>query len=145
MEWNWGRSGGACHRPSGDIRRSIQAARKVRISFSLAVSLLIHRRLRVLAQVELDFNSVERIVEYLDVPQEAPAIIEEKRPPAYWPSSNGELTVRDLEVKYAPDLPSVLHRISFTVHPSEKIGIVGRTGSGRPANFDANCKLFTHS
>ncbi|KAJ3554652.1 hypothetical protein NM688_g2996 [Phlebia brevispora] len=86
---------------------------------------------KVLAQVELDFNSVERIVEYLDVPQEAPAIIEEKRPPAYWPSSSGELVVRDLEVKYAPDLPSVLHRISFTVRPSEKVGVVGRTGSGK--------------
>ena len=84
----------------------------------------------MLSQVEIDFNSVERIVEYLDVPQEAPAIIEEKRPPAYWPSSSGELLVRDLEVRYAPDLPSVLHRISFTVRPTEKIGIVGRTGSG---------------
>lgn len=73
---------------------------------------------------------MERIVEYLDVPQEAPAVIEEKRPPAYWPSSNGELIVRDLEVRYAPDLPAVLHRLSFTVKPAEKIGVVGRTGSG---------------
>ncbi|PSR81584.1 hypothetical protein PHLCEN_2v6350 [Hermanssonia centrifuga] len=85
----------------------------------------------VLAQLELDFNSVERIVEYLDVPQEAPAMIEEKRPPAYWPSNSGELSVNNLEVKYAPDLPSVLHQISFTVRPSEKIGVVGRTGSGK--------------
>ena len=29
---------------------------------------------RVAAQLELDFNSVERVVEYLDVAQEAPAI-----------------------------------------------------------------------
>lgn len=85
---------------------------------------------RVLAQLELDFNSVERIAEYLEVPQEAPAIIPDRRPPAYWPSSNGELRVEGLEVKYAPDLPSVLHGISFTVHPAEKIGVVGRTGSG---------------
>ena len=31
---------------------------------------------RVTAQLEPDFNSVERVVEYLDIPQEAPAIIE---------------------------------------------------------------------
>lgn len=79
---------------------------------------------RVLAQVELDFNSVERIVEYLGVPQEAPAVVREKRPPAAWPSSSGELVVEDLVVKYAPHLPAVLKKLSFYVKPSEKIGIV---------------------
>ncbi|KAL6301359.1 P-loop containing nucleoside triphosphate hydrolase protein [Sparassis latifolia] len=86
---------------------------------------------RVLAMLELDFNSVERIVEYLGVPQEAPEIIPENRPPAYWPSSNGELVVQDLVVRYAPELPSVLHRVSFSVKPAEKIGVVGRTGSSK--------------
>jgi len=70
-------------------------------------------------------------VEYLDVPQEAPAIIEKSRPPAYWPSDTGELVVEDLVVQYAPQLPAVLHRLTFTVKPSEKIGVVGRTGSGK--------------
>lgn len=82
---------------------------------------------KVAAQLELDFNSVERVVEYLDVPQEAAAIIEKNRPPAYWPSSSGELVVEDLAVQYAPKLPAVLHNISFTVKPSEKIGVVSRT------------------
>ncbi|KAJ8702162.1 hypothetical protein PTI98_000902 [Pleurotus ostreatus] len=86
---------------------------------------------RVAAQVELDFNSVERIVEYLEVPQEAPAIIEKSRPPAYWPSSDGGIVVEDLIVKYAKFLPDVLRNISFSINPREKIGIVGRTGSGK--------------
>ncbi|KAG1754951.1 P-loop containing nucleoside triphosphate hydrolase protein [Suillus paluster] len=86
---------------------------------------------RVLAQLELDFNAVERVVEYLSVPQEAPAIIEKNRPPAYWPSSNGQLVVDNLVVRYNPDLPDVLKNISFVVQPSEKIGVVGRTGSGK--------------
>ncbi|EJD03803.1 P-loop containing nucleoside triphosphate hydrolase protein [Fomitiporia mediterranea MF3/22] len=86
---------------------------------------------RVLAQLELDFNSVERIGEYLEAPQEAPAIVHEKRPPAYWPSSSGKLVVEDLVVRYAPDLPTVLNNLSFTVNPGEKIGVVGRTGSGK--------------
>ncbi|THH32259.1 hypothetical protein EUX98_g1936 [Antrodiella citrinella] len=85
---------------------------------------------RVLAQLELDANSVERVIEYLEVPQEAPAVTSVK-PPAYWPSSNGELAVEKLVVKYAPDLPAVLHDLSFTVRPAEKLGIVGRTGSGK--------------
>ncbi|KAI0950790.1 hypothetical protein AcW1_008002 [Taiwanofungus camphoratus] len=86
---------------------------------------------KVLAQLELDFNSVERIVEYVGVPQEAPASIPGSRPPAYWPSSDGELRVENLVVRYAPHLPAVLHGLSFTVKPAEKIGVVGRTGSGK--------------
>ncbi|KAJ2929240.1 hypothetical protein H1R20_g7856, partial [Candolleomyces eurysporus] len=81
------------------------------------------RLVRVAAQLELDFNSVERVVEYLDVPQEAPAIVPDHRPPAYWPSNSGSLVVQDLEVKYAPHLPSVLKNISFSVNPGEKIGV----------------------
>lgn len=79
---------------------------------------------RVLAQVELDFNSVERIVEYLEVPQEAPAVVQDKRPPAAWPTSDGELIVQDLVVKYAPHLPAVLKGLSFHVRPTEKIAVV---------------------
>jgi hypothetical protein len=63
-------------------------------------------------------------VEYFGVPQEAAAIIENSRPPAYWPSSNGELVVDDLVVRYAPDLPAVLRNLTFTIKPSEKIGVV---------------------
>ncbi|KAG5351693.1 hypothetical protein C0989_005206 [Termitomyces sp. Mn162] len=83
-----------------------------------------------MAQLELDFNSVERVVEYLDVPQEAPATIEKNRPPAYWPSNSGDLRVENLVVRYAPHLPPVLTEVSLTVKAGERIGVVGRTGSG---------------
>ncbi|KAG2056641.1 hypothetical protein BDR06DRAFT_952711 [Suillus hirtellus] len=84
--------------------------------------------------LELDLNSVERVVEYLDLPQEPPAIIESSRPPAYWPSSStkeGLLTVEDLVIKYSPELPPVLHNVSFTLNAKERIGLLGRTGSGK--------------
>jgi ABC-type multidrug transport system fused ATPase/permease subunit len=83
-----------------------------------------HVHYRVGAQLELDFNSVERIVEYLDVPQEKAAIVEDRRPPAWWPSTNGSVVVENLVVKYAPELPPVLQNLSFTINPSEKVGIV---------------------
>lgn len=63
-------------------------------------------------------------MEYFGVPQEAPAVVEKSRPPAYWPSSNGELVVDDLVVRYAPGLPAVLRNLTFTIKPSEKIGVV---------------------
>ncbi|KAI0048026.1 multidrug resistance-associated ABC transporter [Auriscalpium vulgare] len=83
--------------------------------------------------LELDLNSVERLVEYLDLPQEPPAIIESARPPAYWPSSDSQslIVVEDLVVKYAPELPPVLHGVSFSLKPGERVGLLGRTGSGK--------------
>ncbi|RDX45811.1 multidrug resistance-associated ABC transporter [Lentinus brumalis] len=86
--------------------------------------------------LELDLNSVERVVEYLDLPQEPPAIIESNRPPAYWPSSTSQnkdsmLVVEDLTVKYAPDLPAVLRGVSFSIKAKERVGLLGRTGSGK--------------
>lgn len=81
--------------------------------------------------LELDLNCVERLVEYLDLPQEPPAIIESNRPPAYWPSSNTKdalISVENLTIKYAPELPEILHNISFELKAKERIGLLGRTG-----------------
>jgi len=85
-------------------------------------------------QLELDLNSVERVVEYLEVPQEPPLFIESNRPPAYWPSSSNNdalITVEDLVVRYAPELPAILRGISFKLKARERVGLLGRTGSGK--------------
>jgi ABC-type multidrug transport system fused ATPase/permease subunit len=72
---------------------------------------------------------VERLVEYLDIKQEAPAIIESNRPPAYWPSASPEkplLEVEALTIKYAPELPAVLHSVNFSLKGHERVGLLGR-------------------
>ncbi|KAJ7811463.1 hypothetical protein B0H14DRAFT_3880074 [Mycena olivaceomarginata] len=84
--------------------------------------------------LEVDLNSVERVVEYLKLPQEPPAVIESNRPPAYWPSSarnENLLSVENLVVKYSPELPPVLQGISFTLKAGGQVGLIGRTGSGK--------------
>ena len=43
----------------------------------------------------------------------------------------GKVQVKDLAIRYAPDLPIVLKNISFEMNPREKLGIVGRTGAGK--------------
>jgi ABC-type multidrug transport system fused ATPase/permease subunit len=77
----------------------------------------------------MSFNAVERVVEFMEMEQEAPAFTN-LRPPSGWPTK-GAIEVHDLEVRYAADLEPVLRKLSFSVHPQEKIGVVGRTGSGK--------------
>lgn len=82
---------------------------------------------RAQADLEMSMNSVERVFEYSTIEQEAPAVIEGKRPPEDWPA-NGLITISDLEVRYAPELPAVLKNVNFSTKRFEKIGVIGRTG-----------------
>ncbi|KAJ1965755.1 hypothetical protein GGI12_000547 [Dipsacomyces acuminosporus] len=79
---------------------------------------------------EMNLNSVERVVEYLDVEPEAPVSIPDRVPPVDWPA-DGKISVENLELRYAENLPPVIRSISFDVKPREKVGIVGRTGAGK--------------
>jgi len=104
------------------------------ITSAMAFTNSIYWTCRFWTQLELDLNSVERVVEYLGLPQEPPAVIESNRPPAYWPSSSNTesmLVVDNLVVKYSPELPAVLHGLSFTLGGKERVGLLGRTGSGK--------------
>lgn len=80
--------------------------------------------------------SIERIMEYVALEPEAPLRIPQHDPPKSWPSA-GAILVRDLELKYRPELDLILKGLSFEVRPREKIGIVGRTGAGKSSLF--NC------
>jgi ABC-type bacteriocin/lantibiotic exporter with double-glycine peptidase domain len=67
--------------------------------------------------------AVERVKEFLEVEQEADAVLAQ-RPPAAWPSSEGGIIVEDLVIKYGGDLPPVIKGISFEIKPREKVGVV---------------------
>ena len=71
--------------------------------------------------------------EYDEVPEEAPAETTPevaKTLPEGWPA-RGVLSVGKLSLRYRAEMPLVLNNISFEVRAGEKVGIVGRTGSGK--------------
>ncbi|KZV91873.1 hypothetical protein EXIGLDRAFT_675729 [Exidia glandulosa HHB12029] len=99
------------------------------LSLTVAFSRLILNWTRNLNQMEVEGNSLERIQEFIDIEQE-PKPTERGIPPAYWPAS-GRLRVENLDARYSSDGPPVLHDINFDVLSGQRIGVVGRTGSGK--------------
>lgn len=45
--------------------------------------------------------------------------------------SDGRVEFKDFSVKYRPELETVLCGLSLSIKAGEKIGVVGRTGSGK--------------
>jgi ABC-type multidrug transport system fused ATPase/permease subunit len=85
---------------------------------------------RLYAMNEQNMNAVERIKEYLDVEQEADAVVEKNRPPENWPSK-GEVEFVNYSTRYRKELDLVLKKLTFKIEPRQKVGIVGRTGAGK--------------
>uniref|UniRef100_A0A6B2KWS6 Uncharacterized protein n=1 Tax=Arcella intermedia TaxID=1963864 RepID=A0A6B2KWS6_9EUKA len=99
------------------------------ISYALMLSVNLSWFLRLVADLENALVSVERCVEYTRLPSEAPKVIE-GTPPKNWPSA-GEVIFEDVVLRYRPGLPTVLNKVSFRIKPTQKIGVVGRTGAGK--------------
>ena len=59
-------------------------------------------------------TSLERNIEYMDLSQEAPAVIPGNSPGPGWPA-RGEIQLAGVSLRYRPDLPLVLDNISLTI------------------------------
>ena len=86
--------------------------------------------LHTLTSFESSMIGYERCVEYTKCPSEAPAKNPSDDSLGNWPSK-GQIEFVNFSVKYRPDTEIVLKNISFKIQGNEKVGIVGRTGSGK--------------
>lgn len=101
------------------------------ISYAVQLTGLFQFTVRLASETEARFTSVERIHHYIEsLALEAPARIKNKAPPQDWPQE-GEVVFDGTEMRYRENLPLVLKKVFFTIRPKEKVGIVGRTGSGK--------------
>ncbi|KAF9181719.1 hypothetical protein BGZ50_005356 [Haplosporangium sp. Z 11] len=115
------------------------------LSYSMSVTGTFNWCVRQYAEVENNMNAVERLHHYANELQvEADAIIPDNRPAASWPSA-GAISIRNLEMRYRPELPSVLHNLSLDIKGGEKIGVVGRTGAGKSSIMMALFRLVEPS
>uniref|UniRef100_A0A915PJI9 Uncharacterized protein n=1 Tax=Setaria digitata TaxID=48799 RepID=A0A915PJI9_9BILA len=118
------------YRESGSVTAGL-----VGLSVAYALSVLITQTLnwavRMASELETNVVAVERLMEYTDLPTEGLASENlAHMPPRDWPSK-GEIVFEKLKIRYRENLGLVLKGISATIHPAEKVGIVGRTGAGK--------------
>lgn len=101
------------------------------MAYSMQMTGVFQYTVRLMSETETRFISVERISYYLRILQKEgtggkPAI----KPPDNWPN-RGEIVFNQVQLRYRKELPLILNDITFAIKSSEKIGIVGRTGSGK--------------
>ena len=85
------------------------------------------------ADLENIMISLERCLQYTKIKSEAPSIIRPKDDELIknnWPSK-GTIKFENYSVKYRPNTEIVLKKLNFEIGSNEKVGVVGRTGSGK--------------
>jgi len=76
---------------------------------------------------------MERCKKYTEIKGEKPSYIkgkDDKLEKENWPQK-GEIKFENYSVRYRPNTEIVLKNLNFKINSGEKIGIVGRTGSGK--------------
>lgn len=81
-------------------------------------------------QLETSIGAIARLKQLeMDVePEDLPTECE--TPPDSWPNA-GAVKFDTISASYNDDAPAVLHDIDLSIRPGERIGICGRTGSGK--------------
>ncbi|KAL8241671.1 hypothetical protein R6Q59_011973 [Mikania micrantha] len=121
------------HLPRASIDASLAG---LAVTYGLSLNVLQAWVIWNLCNVENKMISVERILQFANIPSEAPEVIESNKPGPIWPTK-GQIELKDLHVQYHPALPTVLKGITCTFLGQKKIGVVGRTGCGKSTLIQA--------
>ncbi|KAF4091560.1 hypothetical protein AMELA_G00038270 [Ameiurus melas] len=128
---------------------------EIGIIIALAMLILGTFQWCVVTSIAVDgmMRSVERVFKFIDLPSEEPKprlgqrkastlVIEnpEACTDTCWPN-HGQMDIRNLTVKYTEAGHAVLKNLSFSVEGGQKVGILGRTGSGKSTLFNALLRL----
>ncbi|KAL8232301.1 hypothetical protein R6Q57_002079 [Mikania cordata] len=108
------------------------------LSYAAPVVSLLGSFLTSFTETEKELVSVERVLQYMDIPQEelqGHEILD-----ANWPIK-GQIEFHHVTLRYMPSLPPALRDLSFTIAGGTQVGIVGRTGAGKSSILNALFRL----
>ncbi|XP_063679350.1 ABC transporter C family member 10-like isoform X2 [Bolinopsis microptera] len=130
-----------CGQTSGDGFLISPSDAGLALTFALTLPGELNWMLRNLSMMELYMNAVERIDNYATI-----VPIEEddgkSDPDASWPSK-GEIKFVNYYGAYDKELDSVLQDVTVTIPAGKRVGICGRTGSGKSSLTIALFRLLT--
>ena len=118
-----------------DIDNFDAAAIGIMLDYSIEISEELLEAFEQATQVEKSLVSLERCDAYMKLPSEnyEDGKLKEKiyeLSDKSWPSE-GRIKFEDFSIKYRTDCNLSLKKINIELNPGEKIGIIGRTGSGK--------------
>lgn len=108
------------------------------LSYAAPVVSLLNSFLTTFTETEKEMISVERVVEYVGIPQEE--LQGSESPDRSWPTE-GKIEFEHVTLRYKADLPPALNEISFHVESGMQVGIIGRTGAGKSSILNALFRL----
>uniref|UniRef100_A0A0C9S8B2 TSA: Wollemia nobilis Ref_Wollemi_Transcript_11795_5173 transcribed RNA sequence n=1 Tax=Wollemia nobilis TaxID=56998 RepID=A0A0C9S8B2_9CONI len=114
------------------------------LSYGLSLNAVLFWSVWISCLVENKMVAVERMRQFTTIVSEAPWTVPDCAPSPNWPYE-GNVEFRDLQVRYRPNTPLVLKGISLNIKGGEKIGVVGRTGSGKSTLVQAMFRLVEPS
>ncbi|KAL3285857.1 hypothetical protein HHI36_000377 [Cryptolaemus montrouzieri] len=103
---------------------------EIGLSITQAMGLAAFLQFGVVQYIETNNSivAVERIIDYTEIPQEQNK--NRTQIQKNWPQFGG-IIFENVVVKYEENASVILKDLSFFIRPTEKIGIVGRTGAGK--------------
>ncbi|XP_078409735.1 ATP-binding cassette sub-family C member 9-like isoform X3 [Cetorhinus maximus] len=101
------------------------------LTHALTVCNYLNWVVRNLADLEVQMGAVKKVNSFLNIESENyEGTIDPSQVPEDWPQQ-GEIKIQDLCVRYDPTLKPVLKHVKAYITPGQKVGICGRTGSGK--------------
>uniref|UniRef100_A0A8C1QCH4 ATP-binding cassette sub-family C member 5 n=1 Tax=Cyprinus carpio TaxID=7962 RepID=A0A8C1QCH4_CYPCA len=101
------------------------------LSYTIQLTGMLQFVVRLSTEVEAKFTSVERLLEYItSCVSEGPRSVKGTHITTGWPQE-GAITFKNYSMRYRDNTPVVLNNLHINIKPGEKVGIVGRTGSGK--------------
>ncbi|XP_078276112.1 ATP-binding cassette sub-family C member 9-like [Rhinoraja longicauda] len=101
------------------------------LTYALTVCNYLNWVVRNLADLEVQMGAVKKVNSFLNIESENyEGTIDPSQVPEDWPQQ-GEIKIQDLCVRYDPTLKPVLKHVKAYITPGQKVGICGRTGSGK--------------